>query len=811
MLDVRLMGRFLVGIDGMAVDDRRWPRRSAKALVKLLALAPAHTLHREQVIEQLWPDLGLDSATNSLDKAIHGARRALEPALARGAQSRYLLTPRNQIILAAPDVLRVDALQFEQAAHLALRQQDAAAARQALGLYGGTLLVDDLYENWTLTRREMLRLLFRTTSFNAAQWFAQQERAAEGVELAQRLLHEDAADDQVHQLLMRLYVALGRPDQALGQFELAQAASKAAGLELGPEIVALEQAIRRAAAVVPQAAGLLAASTGSRFDASWSPNIVPVSFRPGVIRVARWSADGRAVVMSASWDDGSAGLCRQSLDTGEAEPLPWPDGELLACSPAGDLAIALQRQYQHPCLFSGTLAVVPAGQSHGLPVVDAVQCADWHPRSGVDRAGPPARWLAVVREVDGRSRLEFPIGTVRYRSVGWISHLRFSPEGRHLAFIDHLIANDDEGDIVVVDLDEPVGGARRLAAGFLTAQGLAWMGQEVWFTASRKGVSRSLCRVGLHGDEQLMHHMVGSLTVHDGRVPQGLLVTADRQTFGTMARHASDAAERDISWHERTTPRDISADGRTLLIEEEYTPGRHHYAAYLRRIDGSGTRPIADGVPLVMSPDQRSVVLRIPSARSSLALLDLPGKNLRRLDQVGDPPLVYSEFVSYFPDSRRIVFAATDLAHGHRIYCQDLAGGRPVCLLPDDAGMRMPWNRAVSPDGLGIVLKDADDRLCLVPAGGGPGTPLLPLGRGYQLLGWHGNAQELFVCRAGALPLVVYRYHLGSGELREWLQLYPVRAGAVRRVARVRLTADGLSYAYGFSRESSDLYVFEEV
>ncbi|HRD84600.1 MAG TPA: BTAD domain-containing putative transcriptional regulator, partial [Rubrivivax sp.] len=74
-----------------------------------------------------------------------------------------------------------------------------------------------------------------------------------GVELAQRLLHEDAADDQVHQLLMRLYVALGRPDQALGQFELAQAASKAAGLELGPEIVALEQAIRRAAAVVPQA------------------------------------------------------------------------------------------------------------------------------------------------------------------------------------------------------------------------------------------------------------------------------------------------------------------------------------------------------------------------------------------------------------------------------------------------------------------------------------------------------------------------------------------------------------------------------
>jgi hypothetical protein len=87
-----------------------------------------------------------------------------------------------------------------------------------------------------------------------------------------------------------------------------------------------------------------------------------------------------------------------------------------------------------------------------------------------------------------------------------------------------------------------------------------------------------------------------------------------------------------------------------------------------------------------------------------------------------------------------------------------------------------------------------------------------PLGRGHQAAGlaWR-RAGALRLPAQGALPLVVYRYHLGSGELREWLQLYPARAGAVRRVARVRLTADGLSYAYGFSRESSDLYVFEEV
>ncbi len=152
-----------------------------------------------------------------------------------------------------------------------------------------------------------------------------------------------------------------------------------------------------------------------------------------------------------------------------------------------------------------------------------------------------------------------------------------------------------------------------------------------------------------------------------------------------------------------------------------------------------------------------SVILRVPAARSSLTLLDLPGMSVRRLENDDDRPLVHSEFVSFFPDSRRIVFAATDLTLGHRIYCQDLAGGKPVCFTPDEVGVRMPWNRAVSPDGAGIVLKTADDRLCLYPVSGGPATPLDGLGRGFQLLGWHGNAQELFVSRAGGLPLVVGR------------------------------------------------------
>jgi hypothetical protein len=89
-LHVRLLGGFCIerGDAGPTVSD--WPRRSAKTLIKLLAVQPGHALHREQVIDVLWPKVNAESAHNSLGKALHVARRALQPSLPRRQDSAYL-------------------------------------------------------------------------------------------------------------------------------------------------------------------------------------------------------------------------------------------------------------------------------------------------------------------------------------------------------------------------------------------------------------------------------------------------------------------------------------------------------------------------------------------------------------------------------------------------------------------------------------------------------------------------------------------------------------------------------------------------
>src|SRR5215471_6683113 len=94
-VSVTLLGGFTAAVDGVAVPDTVWRLKKARELVKLLALAPDHRLHREQVMDVLWRDLAPAAAANNLNQAVHVARRAL------GADTIQL---RDEVLSLAADV-----------------------------------------------------------------------------------------------------------------------------------------------------------------------------------------------------------------------------------------------------------------------------------------------------------------------------------------------------------------------------------------------------------------------------------------------------------------------------------------------------------------------------------------------------------------------------------------------------------------------------------------------------------------------------------------------------------------------------------
>src|SRR5829696_7406364 len=77
---VYMLGGFSVLVGTRTIAEGEWRLRKAASLLKLLALAPSHRLHRERVMDLLWPKLNAKAAANNLRYVLHNARKTLEPA-----------------------------------------------------------------------------------------------------------------------------------------------------------------------------------------------------------------------------------------------------------------------------------------------------------------------------------------------------------------------------------------------------------------------------------------------------------------------------------------------------------------------------------------------------------------------------------------------------------------------------------------------------------------------------------------------------------------------------------------------------------
>jgi predicted ATPase/DNA-binding SARP family transcriptional activator/DNA-binding CsgD family transcriptional regulator len=228
-LRVWLLGRFEVSAGSRVIGEDGWRLRKAASLVKLLALAPHHRLHREQTMELLWPDLAPGAAANNLHQTLHAARRTLEPD---AAVFRYLVLRDELLFLCPHGELWVDVDAFEGAAAEARRSREPAAYRRALDLYAGDLLPRDRYEEWAEARRSELRGTYQALLLELAALHEEDGDFDRAIAALQKIVAGDPAHEETHAALMRLYARSGQRYQALRQYEqLRQALRRELGAE----------------------------------------------------------------------------------------------------------------------------------------------------------------------------------------------------------------------------------------------------------------------------------------------------------------------------------------------------------------------------------------------------------------------------------------------------------------------------------------------------------------------------------------------------------------------------------------------------
>jgi serine/threonine protein kinase len=548
---------------------------------------------------------------------------------------------------------------------------------------------------------------------------------------------------------------------------------------------------------------LAAGFYGGKLFFSATPPIPPsyrqLTFRRGSIRSARFAPDGQTILYSAAWQGTPVDVFTARPEAPEARSMGLNRTQLVSVSSTSEMAVLLNSKAIGTWVNMGTLARAPLVGGAPREVLEQVQWADW----AADGSG-----LAVVRNFGGRNRLEYPIGTALYESGGWIGHPRVSPKGDRIAFIDHPVQGDDSGSLAIVDM---AGHKKSLSGEWYTIQGLAWSpdGNEVWFTASKSGVDRTLYAVTLDGKERMVLRLPGALMLFDifkdGRV---LMMRASwrRELIGITA----DGKEHDLSWLDYSYPAGLSGDGKTLLFDEEggggslaYSKsGGLSYAVYIRKTDGSPAVLLGEGGAVSLSPDGKSVISQTQDSPSQLRLLTTGAGEPKDLTKDN----VNHSWAQWFPDGKRVLFSGNEPGKGVRLYVYDPASGKSEPITPEGVNGTA---FVISPDSQLVAGIGPDQKGYLFPVAGGDPRVIPGLNAGEQPITFSTDGGSLYIYQPGELPARVDRLDVQTGKRTLWKQLMPSDPAGVETIGPILMTPDAKTCVFGYHRMLADLYLVE--
>ncbi|MEV6342354.1 BTAD domain-containing putative transcriptional regulator [Actinoplanes sp. NPDC051851] len=198
-------GGFRVESDGRELDLGAIRPRS-RTLLRYLAAAAGRPVHREQIIDALWPELSEATAVNSLHVAVSTLRTFLEPGVAR-AQSRYIVRdgPTYRLVT-GPDLDVVAFGEAFTAGRRAMAKGGPEAAyllQSALFRYAGDLLPEDGAADWVVADRDR----YRSQAADAAALLAELELDAGRPVAAARAARRALDLDDHHDAGWRLLIA----------------------------------------------------------------------------------------------------------------------------------------------------------------------------------------------------------------------------------------------------------------------------------------------------------------------------------------------------------------------------------------------------------------------------------------------------------------------------------------------------------------------------------------------------------------------------------------------------------------------------
>jgi serine/threonine protein kinase len=519
------------------------------------------------------------------------------------------------------------------------------------------------------------------------------------------------------------------------------------------------------------------------------PGLHQITFRRGTIWNARFAPDEKSVLYGAAWEGNPVEIFQSSLDSPDARPLGLTGADVLSILPNGEMAVVLRRQRDIGFSFKGMLARVPVAGGTPREILDYVESAD----------GAADGSRAVAYRSQGKARLEFPIGTLRFESSTWIGDVRVSPKGDMVSFVEH---DDPVGDGGVVRVVGPKG-SQKLTRDYNSVQGLAWSvaGDKIWYTAADfGGSSRNLHVVDLYGRDRLVYRVPGTLRVQDVAKDGRILLVHEASRAGILAHVPGSSGERELGWLDWSIGRRLTDDGKRLMFDESGdAPGGQSWI-YLRETDGSPPQRLGQCAYGDLSPDGKWVAAVSSDFSDHVSIIPTGAGQERTFEVQNKKPF----WVWWVPNGKQLLLRAAAPGEALRGYVFDLdtAVLRPIT--PEGVRLTGPS----SPDGKFVAGIEADGTTWLFPIGGGSPRPIA-VQAPEAVRGWSSDSKAVYVASVGETAANVYRVEIDTGKRSLFTILSPSDKAGLTYMALCCVTPDGKFYAYSYNRQISDLFIVE--
>ena len=519
------------------------------------------------------------------------------------------------------------------------------------------------------------------------------------------------------------------------------------------------------------------------------PTYTRVTFEDGTAYGARFAPQGKSIVYSAAWNGKPVQLFSTVGDSLLAQQLSLNDANLLAISPNNELAVVLHGTHNGQLeTVGGMLARAPMAGGSPKELLADVRWADWDPSGN----------LAVVRDVAGHSRLEYPIGKVLYQSSGSISNIRFSPQGDKIAFMNHPGLWDTRGTLRIIDL---TGHVLTESREWTSEAGLAWHGEEVWFAAGKEGINQDLMAINLAGKVRVLLDLPMGITLHDVATDGRVLIALNSMRLALGFGTVGNKDDLDLSWHDWSVAKDIARDGQFVLFEDSSEVQGQGLTVALRKLDGTLPVRLGEGTAGGLSPDGKWAISISNGHPQQVTLLPI-GAGQPRPVEVSGLEHIQSGWARFLTDGQRLIANANEPGQTDRCYVLDLSGAKPKAVTPE--GVRCGPS---SPDNQFLIGMGPNLIVGVYPMAGGPPRPIPALEAGFQPVQWSNDGSALYGYHTGELPSRIYKVEIKTGKQTLVQELRPGAPAGVVLVAPVVVSRDGKRFAYSYNQTLSVLYL----